>query len=156
VIYTDPRLKSRGITVGHKSSSGARQWVDVNYYEDVITCVNHVRSKYDAIYGTHLSEESVSLYDLVLTKSVALAFGNEHAGMSSELLSHLDANFTIPQHGFVQSLNISVACAVSLYEAQRQRLGKQMYDRSFGEIKTDEQLLIKYREVHSNKKLREG
>ena len=54
-------------------------------------------------------------------ESIALVFGNEHAGLSEDFLEHLDGNFKIPQYGMVQSLNISVACAVSVYEALRQK-----------------------------------
>ena len=153
VIYNDPRLQERGVTVGHKSASGAKQWIDIHYFEDVDVCIDRVREKYDAIYGTHLDQKAKSLYDLDLATSCALAFGNEHAGLSAPLTAHLDANFIIPQHGFVKSLNISVACAVSLYEAQRQRLAHQKYDGTFGDHTIHQGILDKYRIVHSNKKL---
>jgi len=75
-----------------------------------------------------MSSDAVSLYDLDLTQPCALVFGNEHAGISEEALSFADANFLIPQMGMVQSLNISVACAVALFEALRQRRAAGMYD----------------------------
>ena len=50
-----------------------------------------------------------------------VVFGNEKEGVTQECLDHCDGNFIIPQVGMVQSLNISVACAISLYEAFRQR-----------------------------------
>ena len=68
-----------------------------------------------------------SLYDLDLTESVALLFGNEHFGLSREILAYTDGNFLIPQVGMAKSLNISVACAVTLYEAMRQRLQNGQY-----------------------------
>ncbi len=153
VIYNDPRLQERGVKVGHKSASGANQWIDIHYYEDVDACIKQVRSQYEAIYGTHLDKQSKSLYELDLVTSCALAFGNEHAGLSAALADHLDANFIIPQHGFVKSLNISVACAVSLYEAQRQRLSAQKYDGAYGAHDIHEDILESYRETHSNKKI---
>jgi tRNA (guanosine-2'-O-)-methyltransferase len=67
------------------------------------------------------------LYDLNLTESVALLFGNEHKGVSEAALTYCDGNFLIPQYGMVQSLNISVACAVSVYEALRQRKASGFY-----------------------------
>jgi tRNA (guanosine-2'-O-)-methyltransferase len=67
---------------------------------------------------------------LNLTEPVALVFGNEHNGISDTAVELADANFLIPQVGMIQSLNISVACAVSLYEAFRQRLKKGMYETS--------------------------
>lgn len=74
-----------------------------------------------------MSSDAVSLYDLDLTQPVALVFGNEHHGVSAEARHGADGNFLIPQVGVVQSLNISVACAVSLYEAFRQRFARGLY-----------------------------
>ena len=51
--------------------------------------------------------------------------------ISEKARSLLDGNFIIPQYGMVQSLNISVACAVSLFEASRQRSVKKMYSDEF-------------------------
>jgi tRNA (guanosine-2'-O-)-methyltransferase len=59
-----------------------------------------------------------------------LVFGNEHRGVSSEAESLADEKFIIPMHGMVQSLNVSVAAAVVLYETLRQRRIKGMYDKS--------------------------
>jgi tRNA (guanosine-2'-O-)-methyltransferase len=135
--------------VGKKSSTGARKWVDVHYYDDRISCFKAVRQKYSQIYGTHLSETASSLYDLNLTESVALMFGNEHAGISEESMKELDGNFIIPQYGLVQSLNISVACAVSLYEASRQRFLKGMYENKYNEDNSQHRMMLdKYLKTH--------
>ena len=61
-------------------------------------------------------------------EKVALVFGNEHSGVSQEALELSDGNILIPQVGMIQSLNISVACAVTLFEAYRQRMKNGMYD----------------------------
>ena len=87
-----------------------------------------VRKKCDKIFATHLGVESHSLYELDLTQPVALVFGNEHTGVTDECLGLCDGNFIIPQMGMVQSLNISVACAITLYEALRQRNLAGFYD----------------------------
>jgi tRNA (guanosine-2'-O-)-methyltransferase len=70
----------------------------------------------------------VSLHALDLTQPIALVFGNEKEGVTAEAREKADGNFLIPQVGMIQSLNISVACAVSLYEALRQRISAGMYD----------------------------
>lgn len=127
VLYTEPQLDKDRLVLGQRTSSGARRWVDVHYYDDIEKCYEHVRKNYDVILATHLDAEATSLYDLDLTQSVALLYGNERDGISQESLKHADGNFIIPQMGFVQSLNISVACAVGLYEALRQRQNKGMY-----------------------------
>lgn len=127
-LYTIESRATLDNISGHKSSSGAKKWVDIHYFDDVDECVDAIKKKYGLLLGTHLASDSRSLYELDLTKSIALAFGNEHRGLSEELLAKLDGNFLIPQFGMVQSLNISVACAVSLYEAMRQRLENNQYD----------------------------
>ena len=128
VLYTDPSLVDRDqIKLNKRTSSGARRWVDVHLYANVEACFAHVRKNYDKIYSTHLEEQPTSLYELDLTQSVALMFGNEKDGLSKLSLSYSDGNFIIPQMGMVQSLNISVACAVSIYEALRQREVAGMY-----------------------------
>ncbi len=127
VLYSEPELSVKNIVLGKRTSSGARKWVDVHFYTDLEACFKHVRENYDLILSTHLDEEPKSIYDIDLTQSVALLFGNEHDGVSKEALKHSDGNFIIPQMGMVKSLNISVACAVTLYEAFRQRNDKGMY-----------------------------
>ena len=127
VLYTDPQIDNQRLSLGKRTSAGSRKWVDVEVFHDTDTCFQHIKKKYTRIYGTHLSQQSLSLYDLVLTESVALVFGNEHDGISEAALAYCDGNFLIPQMGFVQSLNISVACAVTLYEALRQRQTAGMY-----------------------------
>ena len=106
---------------GARSSSSAAKWLTVHQYDDAAACFAALREKYDRILTTHLSSDAVTLYSLDLTQRVALVFGNEHAGVSEEIRALADGNFLIPQVGMIQSLNISVACAVSLYEAYRQK-----------------------------------
>ena len=106
---------------GAKSSSSAAKWLTIHQFTNANECFTALRKKYSKIYTTHLGSDAVGLYDLNLTESVALVFGNEHVGVSKEVIQMADGNFIIPQVGMIQSLNISVACAVSIYEAYRQK-----------------------------------
>jgi tRNA (guanosine-2'-O-)-methyltransferase len=106
---------------GAKSSSSAAGWLTIRQYSDAEKCFADLRGKVDRIYSTYLDDQAVSLYDMDLTERVALVFGNEHSGVSEEIRHLCDGNFKIPQVGIIQSLNISVACAVSVYEAFRQK-----------------------------------
>jgi tRNA (guanosine-2'-O-)-methyltransferase len=106
---------------GEKSSSSAAKWLTIHQFTDANECFTALRKNYSKIYTTHLSADAVSLHKLNLTESVALVFGNEHSGVSEEIIAMADGNFIIPQVGIIKSLNISVACAVSLYEAFRQK-----------------------------------
>ena len=150
VLHNTPELVRDFLVIGKNSSSGTRKWVDVRFYDDTEACFKEVRSRYDKVFGTHLSKSAVDLYELDLSSSMALVFGNENAGITDQTLAHLDGNFMIPQVGMVQSLNISVACAVTLYEAFRQRKQKGMYDKEV--IGTEnEKLMQAYLERHSSK-----
>lgn len=132
VINTTGMAKQEVLRFG-KSASGAIRWVSINYYESVESCVEVVKKKYNRILATHLGNESKDLYDLTLTEPVAFLFGNESQGLSNEILKLCDGNFTIPQFGMVQSLNISVACAVTLFEALRQRKLDGGYEAAYNE-----------------------
>lgn len=114
---------------GPRSSSSAAKWLTVHQFTDLEECFAQVRSRYSTILTTHLGESSANLYDLDLTQSVALVFGNEHFGVSEDVRALADSNFNIPQVGMIQSLNISVACAVTLYEAYRQKSLAGHYDQ---------------------------
>ena len=114
---------------GAKSSSSAAKWLTVHQYEDAEECFKEIRKKFDKIYTTHLSSDAVSLYEINFSGSVALVFGNEHNGVSEEIRAMADGNFLIPQMGIIQSLNISVACAVSIYEALRQKTNAGHYQQ---------------------------
>lgn len=123
---------------GKKTSSSALKWVTIHSFDNIEQCFAVLRDKYEKIFCTHLSSEAVSLYDMDFTSSMALVFGNEHSGVSEEVRQLCDGNFIIPQVGIIQSLNISVACAVTIYEAYRQKAAAGQYDRSsFTKERTD-------------------
>jgi len=115
---------------GARSSSSAAKWLTIHQYEDTGACIKQLRTNYDRILTTHLSSDAVPLHAIDLTGRLALVFGNEHSGVSDEIRSLADGNFLIPQVGIIQSLNISVACAVTVYEAFRQKELAGHYQRS--------------------------
>lgn len=123
--YKIPRHKK----FGAKSSSSAAKWLTVHQFSDIAECMAALRKKYNKIMTTHLAADTVSLYDIDFTGSVALVFGNEHSGVSEEVRALADGNFIIPQMGIIRSLNISVACAVSIYEALRQKTNAGHYEQ---------------------------
>ena len=129
VLYTNGQQPPRSLKLGKRASAGARRWVDVYAYTDPVACFQKVRSHCDSVFGTHLTEQAKGLYDMDLTGRVALVFGNEHEGISDQVIELCDGNFHIPQAGMSKSLNISVACAVTLYEAFRQRQDAGLYDQ---------------------------
>ncbi|HJU45426.1 MAG TPA: RNA methyltransferase [Chitinophagaceae bacterium] len=106
---------------GAKSSSSADKWLTIHQFTDAGACFAALKKKYSRILTTHLSSDATSLHSIDFTENIALVFGNERAGVSDEIRAMADGNFIIPQVGIIKSLNISVACAVTLYEAYRQK-----------------------------------
>ena len=115
---------------GYRSSSSALKWLTIHEFDNLEECVAALRKKFSKILTTHLSSDAVSLHDINFTESIALVFGNEHAGVTEEFRALADGNFIIPQMGIIQSLNISVACAVSIYEAMRQKMNAGHYNQA--------------------------
>ncbi len=125
LVYTieeRPEL-SRGV------SGSALRWLDILDHESIASCYQTLRDQGFTILATHLDENRVELFDLDLTAPTALVFGNEQRGVSEEAVAGADGTVIIPMMGMVQSLNISVACAVTLYEALRQRRVANLYER---------------------------
>ncbi len=112
---------------GFRSSAGAWKWIRKMEYDSIEACWPVLQAGGKKVYAAHLCDEAVSLYDIDFTQPVTIVFGNEQEGCSPELLGHCDGKIFIPQVGMVQSLNISVACAVILYEAFRQKLAVGHY-----------------------------
>jgi tRNA (guanosine-2'-O-)-methyltransferase len=123
---TSPRKKW-----GFKSSSSANRWITVHQFTNAEECFFELRKQFAKILTTHLSSDAVGLYEIDFTESIALVFGNETFGVSEDIRALADGNFIIPQVGIIRSLNISVACAVTIYEAYRQKSKAGHYDKAF-------------------------
>ncbi len=115
---------------GARSSSSAAKWLTIHSFDNTEACFSALRARYSRILTTHLSSDAISLHAIDMTQSIALVFGNEHSGVSEEIRALADGNFVIPQVGIIRSLNISVACAVTLYEAYRQKEAAGHYNRA--------------------------
>lgn len=129
-----------------QTSASAAKWVDVMRHDSIGACVTELRNAGFQILATALGQDSRPLHEWDLTRSVALIVGNEMRGVSDEALALADGLVEIPMAGMVQSLNVSVASAVCLYEAYRQRLAAGGYDAprlSTGELAEMEQDWLK-------------
>lgn len=112
------------------TSASSKKWVEQRKFERVDDCIESLRKEGFKVYGTILSEDAENIYDIDFTEKIAIVMGNEHRGISEEMIEAVDKHIYIPMRGMIQSLNVSVATAVTLYEAQRQRSLKGMYDKS--------------------------
>lgn len=109
------------------TSASAAKWVETERHASVADCYTALRATGYAILATALAESSIDLYAADLTRPTALVFGNEMRGVSPEAAALADTLVAIPMMGMVESLNVSVACAVTLYEALRQRRAAGQY-----------------------------
>jgi len=155
IINSDPKLQTENKYQRLSSASGASKWLELSFFNEVKPAIEQLKSLNFKILSTHLSADSSSMYEVDFNKPIALAFGNEHAGISDELLSLSDGNVLIPQYGMTQSLNISVACAVCLFEISRQRKIAGSYDIEFDGLNPRHaELFEKYKSIHIDKKLK--
>lgn len=116
--------------IGKKSSASAYKWIEREKFKTVEECYSELRKEKFVIYASSLNSNSKILYELDFTKKTAIVFGNEHRGLSKEAEELADESFFIPMFGMVQSLNVSVSAAITIYEALRQRTLKGLYDKS--------------------------
>jgi tRNA (guanosine-2'-O-)-methyltransferase len=103
-------------------SQGSDRWVDVIRHATTAACVRALRERGHRIFVASM-EGALSPEALALEPRVAIVFGNEHSGVSQELRDLADGTYAIPMCGFVQSLNVSVAAAITLISAMRGRAG---------------------------------
>lgn len=124
-------------TLGH-TSAGARNWVSVQTHDNTVNAFKTLKEQGMQILVTNLSDKAVDFREVDYTKPTAIVLGQEKFGISKEALYLADQDILIPMVGMVQSLNVSVASALVLYEAQRQRQEAGMYNREETSLPADE------------------
>ncbi|MEF1284533.1 tRNA (guanosine(18)-2'-O)-methyltransferase TrmH [Vibrio sp. M250220] len=120
-------------TLSH-TSAGARNWVDVETHDSIEQAISELKFQGMQVLVTNLSESAVDFRDIDYTKPTAIILGSEKVGASEQAKEMADQDIIIPMVGMVQSLNVSVASAVILYEAQRQRQAAGMYDNEISSV----------------------
>lgn len=126
LVYVHEKQPKRSFA--RRSSASAAKWIRIHNHESIEACYSVLRKQGMSIYATALGRDNVDLYSVDFTQPSALVFGNEMRGVSAAGIDGADATVFIPMQGMVESLNISAACAVSLYEAMRQRRAAGAYD----------------------------
>ena len=126
LYYTDTAFPA----LGRKSSASARKWVETVRHKTRDDLVSSLRSRNCQILATSCSATARPLAEYDFTRPTAVVMGNEHKGVPEELHDVVDGELYIPMYGMIQSFNVSVAAAVILAEASRQRVQHGMYDRS--------------------------
>ena len=113
--------------LARRSSGSARKWIDTHPFDDPQKLKEHLKAQGFRIYATFIEPKAKSIYEVDWTNPCAIVMGNEHRGVSRELMEIADETVYIPMMGMVESLNVSVATAVTLFEASRQRNANNMY-----------------------------
>jgi tRNA (guanosine-2'-O-)-methyltransferase len=116
--------------LGYKSGKRAHKWVDYTQHNDIQNCVVEFQQNGWHVIATVLSDEAPSIFEIDWTsfEQLIVAVGNERSGITNETIKQVDSLVTIPMLGMMQSLNVSVATAITLSEIIRQR---QASGRSF-------------------------
>jgi tRNA (guanosine-2'-O-)-methyltransferase len=123
--------------LGKKSSASAKKWVERIRHPDARGLVHDLGSQGFNLVRTGFSQGAAPVFSWDFTKPTAIILGNEHSGVEKELKDRVKHELYIPMQGMVQSLNVSVAAAVILYEAYRQRNAAGFYSNpcfSFEEL----------------------
>lgn len=108
---------------------GSQNWVKVNHYSNTKDAIDVLKQQNMQVLVTNLSDTAVDFREIDYTKPTAIILGQEKFGATDIAKEMADQDILIPMVGMVQSLNVSVANAVVLYEAQRQREAAGMYNK---------------------------
>jgi len=121
------------------SSAGSNNWVNVHTHDTIEQAVAEFGQQNMQVLATNLSPKAIDFRDIDYTKPTCIIMGQEKTGISDTALALADHHIVIPMLGMVQSLNVSVASALILYEAQRQRQIAGLYQRDYSDIDPQEQ-----------------
>ncbi|MCG9729558.1 tRNA (guanosine(18)-2'-O)-methyltransferase TrmH [Shewanella sp. Isolate13] len=152
-VWSDIEMRVSGNT-----ASGSQQWVKTCVHHSMKDAISDFRGKDMQILATTFSDTAVDFREIDYTRPTAIILGNERDGVSPEGIASADQHIIIPMIGMVQSLNVSVAAALIMYEAQRQRTEAGMYgtrklDEAYCQVKLFEQGHPIYAKACRRKKL---
>ncbi|MGD9020544.1 MAG: tRNA (guanosine(18)-2'-O)-methyltransferase TrmH [Lysobacterales bacterium] len=121
--------EEQGLRRHWNTSQGAEKWLRVHTHASPPDACRHLKAAGFQLVAAHLDQAAVDYRDVDYTQPVALVLGTELFGVSEATLALADTQIRIPMMGVTQSLNVSVACAIVLFEALKQRQAAGMYDR---------------------------
>lgn len=105
----------------HGTTQGAIYWINVIYHNHLTEFLSYCQQHHIELYGG-VTDTAITINHIPVTHRLCLLFGNERYGLSNESKQACKQLFTIPIYGMVESYNLSVAAAISLYDvSQRKR-----------------------------------
>lgn len=123
-------LPKAGFRVFRGTALGTEKWVNTCHYDCVQAPIKHLKAQGFKVIAANLSDQAKDYSEIDYTEKTALLLGTENDGVSQEALALVDEEVVIPMAGMVASYNVSVAAAIILNEAMRQRSQKGLYDQS--------------------------
>jgi len=130
------------LTLRSGAASGSGRWVPVKIHENIEEAYGYLRREGYRLLTAHFSKAAVDFRAIDYTQPTAVVVGQELDGISAEAVEQADDSIIIPMYGMVQSLNVSVATAIVLYEAQRQRFEAGLYTKPRYEPGTIDRLIF--------------
>jgi tRNA (guanosine-2'-O-)-methyltransferase len=115
--------------ISKSSASGALKWLNFERFRSIQSCYEELRKQEFQILATKIEPKAKELYEYDLVTPTAIVVGNEHRGISLEAADGADGLLYIPMKGMVESVNVSVASAICLFEAMRQRRAAGLYEK---------------------------
>ena len=122
----------------NSTAQGSQKWVKLINHSSSIDAAKTLKRKGFKLFGTTLNQKSIDYRKLDFTQNTCFVLGAEKWGLSEELIKEVDECIYIPMYGMVQSLNVSVAASILLYEAVRQRDQKGLLPKNGEGIDTQE------------------
>lgn len=124
-------------------SMGSQVWVNTQQHKSMTAAISHLKQQNMQVLVTHLDERALDFRSVDYTKPTAIILGQEKTGATQEAVAMADQSIIVPMVGMVQSLNVSVAAAIILYEAQRQRELAGMYSERVVDEREAQAILFK-------------
>ncbi|MGB1285257.1 MAG: TrmH family RNA methyltransferase [Aggregatilineales bacterium] len=117
----DPTLQ------GNITSASASKWLDYRIFHQGTThALTTLKAEGWHLLATVMADDAVSMYTLDFSQprfdKLVVLVGNEREGLSQTAMNLADTRMTIPMQGMIQSFNVSVAAALTLFEVSRQRM----------------------------------
>lgn len=123
---------------------GSQQYVDIKTHKDVLAGINSLKAEGYNVVAAHFSDKAIAHYEVDFTQPTAIVLGAEKHGISEQAAAAADQHVLVPMEGMVQSLNVSVAAALLLSEANRQRKEAGIFDKRPIEAATYKRLFFEW------------
>lgn len=137
-------VEGGGLRPQQNVAKGAHRYVTIRHHASSSSAIEELLDRRFTIVAADPSPDAEDFRTVDYTVPTAIVLGEERGGLSNEALEAATARVRIPMEGLVASLNVSVAAALILFEAQQQRRKSGMYDESRVDAQTRRRLLFEW------------